>query len=368
MTSCVLGFNGERLDPINGATHLGNGYRAYNPALMRFNSPDGLSPFGAGGINPYVYCAGDPVNHADPSGHLSWQAWLGIGMGIVGLGLAVFTAGASIAAMGSIMGAIESTSVVSLVVGAAGVVSDVTAIASGATEEINPQASSTLGWVSLILGAAGMAHGLYEGGKAAYRGISKLTPARRTQVFTLGNAQRTLNLRLVQTESEITREELTEGSSMFYRYKSKPDNDTAIFVSHSRFQPHRYLSRTAHTELPEGVTLNHFVRHGEPMSSTDAMRTYSRLQNLTRAGGLDAISYVGPRQVKNYTINPIHENLLLRIGKFDDKYSHHYPYDLIVPAIQSTTDDLISLIKNNNYNTLYVIGCRVYRFSSNGII
>jgi RHS repeat-associated protein len=41
------GFNGNRADPVSGS-YLGNGYRAYNPVLMRFNCPDSLSPFGAG--------------------------------------------------------------------------------------------------------------------------------------------------------------------------------------------------------------------------------------------------------------------------------------------------------------------------------
>ncbi|EGH06721.1 YD repeat-containing protein, partial [Pseudomonas savastanoi pv. glycinea str. race 4] len=33
----LLGFNGERRDPATGHYLLGNGYRAYNPVLMRFN-------------------------------------------------------------------------------------------------------------------------------------------------------------------------------------------------------------------------------------------------------------------------------------------------------------------------------------------
>ena len=169
MDNCVLGFNGERLDPVNGAYHLGNGYRAYNPVLMRLNRPDSFSPFGAGGINPYAYCVGDPVNHTDPSGHLSWQAWLGIGMGIAGLGLAVFTVGASIAAAGGMMAAIESASAVSLAVGALGVASDITAIASGAAAESNPQASTVLGWVSLGTGAVGLASVVAGMGKWAVR-------------------------------------------------------------------------------------------------------------------------------------------------------------------------------------------------------
>ena len=67
----VLGFNGERADPVTGHYLLGNGYRAFNPVLMRFNSPDSWSPFGRGGINAYGYCAGDPVNRYDASGHIS---------------------------------------------------------------------------------------------------------------------------------------------------------------------------------------------------------------------------------------------------------------------------------------------------------
>lgn len=65
----VPGFNGERADPLTGHYLLGNGYRAFNPILMRFNSPDRWSPFGKGGINAYAYCAGEPVNRTDPTGH-----------------------------------------------------------------------------------------------------------------------------------------------------------------------------------------------------------------------------------------------------------------------------------------------------------
>ncbi|WP_439857713.1 RHS repeat-associated core domain-containing protein [Pseudomonas syringae] len=65
------GFNGEQPDPLTGHYLLGNGYRAYNPVLMRFNSPDSMSPFGKGGLNAYAYCVGDPVNRVDPTGHIS---------------------------------------------------------------------------------------------------------------------------------------------------------------------------------------------------------------------------------------------------------------------------------------------------------
>lgn len=63
-----LGFNGELRERPQGWYHLGNGHRIYNPVLRRFHSPDRLSPFGAGGLNPYAYCLGDPVNYTDPTG------------------------------------------------------------------------------------------------------------------------------------------------------------------------------------------------------------------------------------------------------------------------------------------------------------
>ncbi|OSR48387.1 hypothetical protein BV324_05309 [Pseudomonas syringae pv. actinidiae] len=66
----LLGFNGECRDPVTGHYLLGNGYRAYNPVLMRFNSPDSLSPFGEGGLNAYGYLGGDPIGFVDESGHV----------------------------------------------------------------------------------------------------------------------------------------------------------------------------------------------------------------------------------------------------------------------------------------------------------
>ncbi|KFE51383.1 hypothetical protein IV01_24345 [Pseudomonas syringae] len=66
----LLAFNGEMHEEIGGWYLLGRGYRAYNPSLMRFHSPDSLSPFGGGGINPYMYCAGNPISFRDPTGHM----------------------------------------------------------------------------------------------------------------------------------------------------------------------------------------------------------------------------------------------------------------------------------------------------------
>lgn len=63
-----LGFSDAHLDHASGCYLLGNGHRAFSPALMRFGSPDRLSPFARGGLNAYAYCLGDPINHRDPTG------------------------------------------------------------------------------------------------------------------------------------------------------------------------------------------------------------------------------------------------------------------------------------------------------------
>lgn len=87
-----LGFNGMFHEPGTRWQLLGNGRRAYNPVLMRFHSPDALSPFGAGGLNAYAYCRGDPINHADPSGQFSMPLLMQA-LGLVGgLGAVGFSA------------------------------------------------------------------------------------------------------------------------------------------------------------------------------------------------------------------------------------------------------------------------------------
>lgn len=147
-TSASLpGFNGERQDPLSGVTHLGNGYRAYSPALRRFTCPDSESPFGIGGINPYVYCDNDPINMTDPSGHgpITWLIRKAIGFAIrIGIKSALSEAtSAALATISSVETGLELAS------------SAATGIASQATRKSNPQASSKLGWASLGLGLAG---------------------------------------------------------------------------------------------------------------------------------------------------------------------------------------------------------------------
>ncbi len=63
-----LGFKGEVIYP-RAFYYLGS-YRVYDPSLMTFCSPDDASPFGFGGPATYAFCAGDPINYHDPSGHM----------------------------------------------------------------------------------------------------------------------------------------------------------------------------------------------------------------------------------------------------------------------------------------------------------
>ncbi|PHM60465.1 RHS repeat-associated core domain-containing protein [Xenorhabdus stockiae] len=114
---------------------------------MRFTAPDSLSPFGAGGLNPYAYCLGDPINRTDPSGHLSVGSILGIALGLFGmaaeLAAAIPTGGASLTLSGAIIAGI-------------GFLGAATGIASAATEDSDPQASAVLGWISMGCGAASL--------------------------------------------------------------------------------------------------------------------------------------------------------------------------------------------------------------------
>jgi|GEM_PF-3374218 len=76
------GFLGESQDSATPYTFLGDGYRAYDPVVGRFLQYDDASPFGAGGVNGYAYCSGDPVNLSDPSGE-SWAGFKAFGDGFV---------------------------------------------------------------------------------------------------------------------------------------------------------------------------------------------------------------------------------------------------------------------------------------------
>jgi len=178
--AALPGFNGERRDPLTGVTHLGNGYRAFSPALFRFTCPDSASPFGEGGINAYAYCDNDPVNLTDPSGHgpATWLIRQSLRLG-VRLGLSEVTAEGVTSAMSRMgVGTLENVLEVSAQVA--------TGTASAARQQRNPQQAKKLMWATLGLGMGiGARQGMTLGGALRKR-FHRLVNRSKEGMTTLG--------------------------------------------------------------------------------------------------------------------------------------------------------------------------------------
>ncbi|WP_053115694.1 RHS repeat-associated core domain-containing protein [Winslowiella iniecta] len=240
MNNCLMGFNGERPDLISGNTHLGNGYRDYNPLLMRFSGPDSWSPFGAGGINPYRYCDGDPINRADPSGHVNWPGWLGIGLGILGISAALITGGASIAAAGSLSAAIDCASSLTLLTGTSGLIADISGIASLALAHSDRKASGVLSWVSFACGMLSLGVGLAF---TAYRRMSLATGEMRkisSSRTTWGDVDDIENVQMLGAGASAS---TTRATDIYYSFDDLKNGSRRLnVVAHGRFE--RYLNYT----------------------------------------------------------------------------------------------------------------------------
>ncbi|MFH7345507.1 RHS repeat-associated core domain-containing protein [Pseudomonas syringae pv. tagetis] len=169
----LLAFNGEIRDPSCGWYLLGKGYRAYNPELMRFHSPDSMSPFGAGGLNPYGYCIGNPIAFQDPTGHSVGQLYynqhetntlaLGITWGAAALGIA-FSA-ASFGALSPVMMAVVG-------VGIATDIASAGLITAGLTNK-DPEQADKLMQYGYLLGMLNIAPVFAGIGKSTLRVISR---------------------------------------------------------------------------------------------------------------------------------------------------------------------------------------------------
>ncbi|MEE9929180.1 RHS repeat-associated core domain-containing protein [Microvirgula aerodenitrificans] len=154
----LIGMHGQCTDWIGARSllyHLGNGARSYDPTLQSFLSKDPYSPFSYGGINPYSFCGGDPVNRSDPSGYISLSAGVGLGLGIFGFILGAVTFGLGMLLALPVAGALlmATASVLSLA-------SSATGIAAAFTERSDPELARTLGWISLGLGIISAAVGM----------------------------------------------------------------------------------------------------------------------------------------------------------------------------------------------------------------
>jgi len=174
----VRAFNGE-VRENTGWYLLGRGYRAYNPGTKRFHSPDSLSPFGSGGVNPYSYCLGNPIALRDPTGHSSigysgrprrpdegavpgraggggggWMAWIFVAVGAVATAAAVVATIVTAGAAAPLTGAAATftvTKAVAIGVGAAlGAGSAIASAVNAATGD------KTAGEVALYLGLAAL--------------------------------------------------------------------------------------------------------------------------------------------------------------------------------------------------------------------
>lgn len=194
---CSLGFNGELRDSRNGWYLLGNGYRAYNPGVMRFHSPDGLSPFGAGGINPYTYCLGNPIALRDPTGASAigysgrprrpdegevqglpgggggLEAWVGVAVGVVMTTIGVVSIVGSLGTLAPVAApfiiagqatTIASIAIATVATGLAAVSTVFSTVA--AVDNSNEEAMKIAFWT----GIGGLAVGL--GGAAVLKGFS----------------------------------------------------------------------------------------------------------------------------------------------------------------------------------------------------
>ncbi len=152
-------YKGEFLERVSGCYLLGAGtHRPYSPALGIFLAPDVASPFGAGDLNGLCYCASDPINRTDPSGHFWKWVIAGVGLAIGAIATAA-TFGAASMAVGAVMaggikaltgaGAAAISGFSLGVVGAGVEVAAISAMAKG-----DDETAGILGWVGLGLGVA----------------------------------------------------------------------------------------------------------------------------------------------------------------------------------------------------------------------
>lgn len=161
----LIGFNGEYLDRDNQQYPLGQGYRWYAPESMQFHAQDSLSPFGEGGRHAYRYCAGDPINASDPTGHVGSGAvnrglrkiWGDRLPGPMGLGeqggLINTILWSGLGVLTAIVSGGASLLIAAALVGLA-IVSAATAIAAVVVADSDPELAATLGWVSLASAVA----------------------------------------------------------------------------------------------------------------------------------------------------------------------------------------------------------------------
>jgi RHS repeat-associated protein len=255
----LLGFNGEVRDEISGWYLLGRGYRAYNPTLMRFHSPDSLSPFGAGGLNPYVYCLGDPIGMVDPTGHSS-DFHLGLNIfaivaGVIGLAL-TFGAGAPLSTAMVVLSTVSAT----------------TGMAAGATGTIgvitpDRQAKKVLGIAGAALGAVSMATGVVTMGMGGWSwfGLNAgstddvLTPVEQLGQFNIPRPTLEFQPPVVQQVQQLDDISVAANLPPSPRMSTTPSvasRQNSMVVVDSPSVPPPSAATSTPTQAPRTITLN----------------------------------------------------------------------------------------------------------------
>ncbi|MCC8382061.1 RHS repeat-associated core domain-containing protein, partial [Xenorhabdus sp. PB30.3] len=326
------GYNGERQDPAGGGYHLGNGYRTYNPVLMRFTAPDSLSPFGAGGLNPYAYCLGDPINRTDPSGHISVGSILGIALGLFGmaaeLAAVIPTGGASLTLSGAILAGV-------------GFLGAATGFASAVTEGSDPQTSAVLGWISMGLGAASLGSSVL--GKLA-RGMRQASLSHMLTEETAEIAERPERIAVsgppspriehVQLLGRVAQEDLSE------------ERQSAVYVSTSAYfamavrmgyvqeiiSPVGSNFHTLRLTLPAG---NADFFYALDALGFDTTREVSEMSNLVDVGG----SSIGAVDIGINTVDQLYTPIINVNSRNGTEFINAFRYDLQARSqIYSATD------------------------------
>ncbi|KAK6519147.1 hypothetical protein TWF281_003836 [Arthrobotrys megalospora] len=278
-----LGFHGERLDPATGNYLLG-GYRAYDPLLRAFQAPDSMSPFGAGGINPYSFCLDDPINRTDPSGHFSifglefgWRdvAVIGAGIGAT-IGLAILTGGVSL--------------VVELGVGI------LASVAAGATYDL--ASGKTPSWQSVgmdalaggvgVLGGAVVGKALSVAGKAVFKTAEKglVSALGRTASYDVAGAFDRAGFKSLYTTLHDSAKWIPERWEGGKLVKGRWENDLLVF-----------FNRLDGQEGTQGI-LTHGVKGENMLCGLDEMGTYKAMptSRVVHENILPAIETCGTRE------------------------------------------------------------------------
>lgn len=344
------GFNGERTDPVSGAQNLGNGYRAYNPILMRFNRPDDWSPFGAGGINAYVYCAGDPVNNSDPSGHLSTSGIIGILGAVLGLLAAIPTLGASLGASSVALTAFYGA------LFAAELASAATGIASAALEEKDPETSATLGWVSLGLGVLSVA-GAGSLAKNGFNKLSKIPQKARLEISTPSYANQAIKQSGIASGRQRTYQKTLLNPDVVLHH-GKVKSNRLIITSHGQ-----EVERNYNVQLPKGMNIDFYsrryqilpdpglenvaARRAKPIAS-ERVTSYGITPNYALQGYSHDYGNLIKRIVENYNVDVLNINLIKQTN--NNMFTRPKVY----------LDDILEALELNNlrYENIDAVFCR----------